>query len=54
MAITAKDGTPITEIKSQIFDIVKKNHKIHPEDNRAVGHFDLYEQYNRVESLFLP
>ncbi len=53
MAITAQDGTPITEIKSQIFDIVKKNHKIHPDDNRAVGHFDLYEQYNRVESLFL-
>ena len=53
MAITAKDGTPITEIKSQIFDIVKKNHKIHPDDNRAVGHFDLYEQYNRVESLFM-
>jgi putative ABC transport system permease protein len=53
MAITAKDGTPITEIKNQIFDIVKKNHKIHPEDNRAVGHFDLYEQYNRVESLFM-
>lgn len=53
MAITAKDGTPITQIKSQIFDIVKKNHKIHPEDNRAVGHFDLYEQYNRVESLFM-
>ncbi len=53
MAITAQDGTPITEIKSQIFDIVKKNHKIHPEDNRAVGHFDLFEQYNRVESLFL-
>lgn len=53
MAITAKDGTPITQIKSQIFDIVKKNHKIHPEDNRAVGHFDLYEQYNRVESLFV-
>ncbi len=53
MAITAKDGTPITQIKSQIFDIVKKNHKIHPEDDRAVGHFDLYEQYNRVESLFM-
>ena len=53
MAITAQDGTPITEIKNQIFDIVKKNHKIHPEDNRAVGHFDLFEQYNRVESLFM-
>ncbi|SNR33657.1 ABC transporter permease [Lutibacter flavus] len=53
MAITANDGTPITEIKQQIFDVVKKNHKIHPDDARAVGHFDLFEQYNRVESLFM-
>jgi len=53
MAITANDGTPITSIKNNIFNIVKKNHKIHPEDERAVGHFDLYEQYNRVESLFM-
>jgi len=52
MAITANDGTPITSIKQNIFDIVKKNHKIHPDDNRAVGHFDLFEQYNRIESLF--
>jgi putative ABC transport system permease protein len=52
MAITAMDGTPITDIKEQIFDIVKKNHKIHPEDNRAVGHRDLYEQFSRVLSLF--
>ncbi|RXP53063.1 ABC transporter permease [Lutibacter sp. HS1-25] len=53
MAITANDGTPITAIKELIFDVVKKNHKIHPEDKRAVGHFDLFEQYNRVESLFI-
>ncbi len=53
MAITANDGTPITDIKSNIFDIVKKNHKIHPEDQRAIGHFDLYEQYRKVENLFM-
>lgn len=53
MAITAIDGTPITVLKNQIFDIVKKNHKIHPDDRRAVGHFDLYEEYRRVESLFM-
>lgn len=52
MAITAMDGTPITDIKEQIFDIVKKNHKIHPEDNRAVGHSDLYEQFSRFLRLF--
>ena len=53
MAITANDGTPITNIKQKIFDIVKKNHKIHPEDERAVGHFDLYQQFAKVESLFM-
>ncbi|MBC6997132.1 ABC transporter permease [Cytophaga sp. FL35] len=52
MAITAKDGTSITSIKNQIMDVVKENHKVHPEDQRAVGHFDLYEQFNRVQSLF--
>jgi putative ABC transport system permease protein len=52
MAITANDGTPITAIKNQIFDIVKKNHQIAPDDTRAVGHFDLYEEYSRVENLF--
>ncbi|MBE9490194.1 MAG: ABC transporter permease [Bacteroidetes bacterium] len=53
MAITANDGTPITSIKSKIFEIVKRNHKIHPEDERAVGHFDLYQEFSRVENLFM-
>ncbi len=53
MAITANDGTPITDIKEQIFDVVKKNHKIHPDDKRAVGHFDLFQQFSRVLTLFV-
>lgn len=52
MAITAKDGTSISDLKESIVDQMKEKHKVHPEDNRAVGYFDLYEQYNRVESLF--
>jgi len=52
MAITANDGTSITNVKDKIISLVKQNHKIHPDDKRAVGYFDLYEQYNRVESLF--
>jgi len=53
MAITANDGTPITDIKEQIFDLVKKNHKIHPDDQRAVGHFDLFKEFSRVLTLFM-
>ena len=52
MAITAHDGTSITSLKERIVSIVKENRKIHPDDKRAVGYFDLYEQFNRVESLF--
>lgn len=52
MAITAGDGASISELKDRIISIVKDNRKIHPDDTRAVGYFDLYEQYNRVESLF--
>ena len=52
MAITAKDGSSISVLKEKIINVMKKKHKVHPEDNRAIGYFDLYEQYNRVESLF--
>ncbi|EAR02207.1 ABC transporter permease [Maribacter sp. HTCC2170] len=52
MAITAQDGSSITSLKERIISLVKQNRKIHPDDKRAVGNFDLYEQFNRVQSLF--
>ncbi len=52
MAITAVDGIPITEIKENIFTLLKERHTIHPEDLRAIGHFDLFEQFSRVVTLF--
>ncbi|MBU2947636.1 ABC transporter permease [Zobellia uliginosa] len=52
MAITANDGTSITSLKDKIMGVVKESHKVHPDDQRAVGHFDLYEQFQRVQSLF--
>ncbi len=51
-AITANDGTPITGIKEQVFDVLKERHTIHPDDNRAIGHFDLFAEFNKVERLF--
>ncbi|MDF4202023.1 ABC transporter permease [Maribacter sp. SA7] len=52
MAITALDGNSISKLKEKIVSVVKEKRKVHPDDKRAVGYFDLYEQYNRVESLF--
>lgn len=52
MAITAEDGTSISSIKEDIISLMKKSRKVHPDDERAIGHFDLYQEFNRVESLF--
>lgn len=52
MAITAHDGSSISKLKENIINVMKERHKVHPDDSRAIGYFDLYEQYNRVESLF--
>ena len=52
MAITAVDGVPITSIKQKVFDLMKARHKVHPDDERAIGHFDLSEQFERVNGLF--
>tara|TARA_B100000809_G_scaffold266802_1_gene331747 strand:+ start:11180 stop:12451 length:1272 start_codon:yes stop_codon:yes gene_type:complete len=53
MAITAEDDTTITELKDDIFDLMKSRHTIHPEDDRAIGHFDLYEEFSKINGLFV-
>ncbi|MDR9400319.1 MAG: ABC transporter permease [Psychroflexus sp.] len=52
MAVTAKDGYSITNLKSEVFSIIKKRHKISPEDDRAIGNFDLYERFKQIAGLF--
>jgi putative ABC transport system permease protein len=53
MGITAKDNFSITNLKESIFDVIKSNHSIHPEDDRAIGNFDLYEQFSKIQGLFI-
>jgi putative ABC transport system permease protein len=53
MAITAQDENSITSLKSSILDLIKSRHSIHPEDDRAVGNFDLYEEFNKINGLFV-
>jgi len=52
MAITAQDGYSITNLKSDVFDVIKKRHRINPQDDNAIGNFDLYEQYLKITGLF--
>ncbi len=53
MAVTAEDGHPITNIKEDIINVIKKRHTIHPDDDRAVGNFDLFQEFSKVNGLFI-
>ncbi len=53
MAITANDNASITDAKEIVFDVIKSRHSIHPDDDRAVGHFDLYAEYSKINGLFI-
>jgi putative ABC transport system permease protein len=53
MALTAKDNASITELKPKIFEFMKARHSIHPDDERAIGNFDLFEEFSKIQGLFL-
>ncbi|GGI56578.1 ABC transporter permease [Winogradskyella haliclonae] len=51
-ALTAHDNFPITSVKERIFNLMRTRHTVHPEDERAIGHFDLSEEFGRINGLF--
>lgn len=52
MTITAQDDVPITDVKQSIFDLLKQRHTVDPTDERAIGHFDLYQEFKKINGLF--
>lgn len=53
MALTAKDGASITEMKTGIVDFLKARHSVAPDDQRAIGNFDLFAEFSKINGLFL-
>ncbi|PWA10142.1 ABC transporter permease [Flavobacterium laiguense] len=53
MALTANDDASITELKPGIMSFMRDRHSIHPDDERAVGNFDLFKEFQKVQDLFL-
>jgi putative ABC transport system permease protein len=53
MALTAKDDASITELRPGILAFMRERHSIHPDDERAVGNFDLFKEFQKVQDLFM-
>lgn len=52
MALTANDDASITELRPAILALIRERHSIHPDDERAVGNFDLFAEFQKVQDLF--
>lgn len=52
MAYTVKDGHTVTEVQEKIADLLKRIHKIHPKDTKAVQKINAEAIFQMVDSLF--
>lgn len=52
MALTANDNASITDLKPKILDFIKSRHTISPDDERAIGNFDLFAEFSKILGLF--
>src|SRR6056297_2045570 len=41
MSITSKEDVPVSEMEKKIVDKLKVRHKVHPEDERAFGYYNM-------------
>ena len=48
MAIAVEENTPVPFVEAQIKSILKAKYDIHPDDERAIGSFDMSEIFNNI------
>ncbi|RIV73829.1 ABC transporter permease [Flagellimonas aequoris] len=51
MAIAVQENTPVPVVEKQIKDILKAKYDIHPDDERAIGSFDMSEIFNNITAF---
>jgi len=51
-AITSKEGVPASVVEKKVVKLMKQRHSIHPDDDQAIGHFNLEVQYKKMKGLF--
>jgi putative ABC transport system permease protein len=52
-AIKSKDNISAEISEKKVIAVLKERHKIAPEDLKAIGHFNLEAEYNKLQGLFI-
>ncbi|MFK7970933.1 MAG: ABC transporter permease [Bacteroidia bacterium] len=53
LAMTAKPGVPVSKVGEQVKDIIRRRHRVNPEDDRSLGSWNMEEEFSDVSNLFL-
>ncbi len=52
-AIKTKEGVTAEAAEEKVMAILKERHKIAPEDTKAIGHWNMAVEYNKLNGLFI-
>lgn len=51
-ALISKPGVPVAVVEEKALRVLRERHSIAPDDERAIGHFNLEKEFNQVTGLF--
>ena len=51
-AFTSKPGIPASEVEEKAAAMLKRRHSVSPDDDQAIGSFNMEKQYNQMTGLF--
>ncbi|HZL84384.1 MAG TPA: ABC transporter permease [Candidatus Krumholzibacteria bacterium] len=52
LAVISRPEVPASQAEEKALALLKSRHKVAPDDLRAFGHFNLEEEYDKVQALF--
>jgi putative ABC transport system permease protein len=52
-AITSQNDVPASIAETKVLTLLRQRHRVHPDDTRAFGHFNLEEEYDQIQGLFI-
>lgn len=52
-ALTSNREQSVAKVADKVMTLLKKRHNIHPDDERAIGHFNVEKIFQKVDGLFL-
>jgi putative ABC transport system permease protein len=52
-AIRSKDNIPVEQTEEKVLAVLRERHKIAPDDMKAIGHWNMAVEYNKLSGLFI-